>query len=51
MNKLKNNELVKVNGGVFKIAASKFAIFGAIATFAIGFVSGIMRPSTCKSES
>lgn len=49
MNNLKNEDLVKVSGGAFRV--SKFGIFGTIICFTIGFLSGFSRPSTCKSGS
>ena len=47
---LTNQELSNTNGGVLKIAASKWIIVGGIATFIIGMFNGYLRPLTCKSE-
>lgn len=47
MKKLKNEDLVKVNGGGFSFA--KISMFGAVVSFFIGFVRGFTRPFTCRS--
>ena len=47
MEKLKNEELTKVNGGGIKF--SKIGVLGAVVSFVIGFVSGMTRPLTCSS--
>lgn len=47
--KLKQDELLNVNGGVFKLAAGKLLVLGGVAVFVIGLIGGYTRPSTCKS--
>ncbi|MBQ8193182.1 MAG: class IIb bacteriocin, lactobin A/cerein 7B family [Bacilli bacterium] len=47
--KLKQEELINVNGGVFKLAAGKILVLGGIAVFVIGLIGGYTRPSTCSS--
>lgn len=47
--KLKQDELLNVNGGVFKLAAGKLIVLGGITVFVIGLISGYTRPSTCNS--
>ncbi len=46
---LDNKKLSEVNGGAFKVAAAKWFIIGGAISFAIGVVSGLLRPSTCSS--
>jgi len=46
---LDNDKLTKVNGGIFKMTALKWLGLGSLGSFVIGFISGFLRPSTCKS--
>ena len=48
--KLKEEQLNKIEGGAFKISSTKWtAIGGGGLAFVIGFISGFLRPSACKS--
>lgn len=47
--KLKEEQLNNIEGGAFKVTSSKWAIIGGGIAFAIGFISGFLRPSTCQS--
>lgn len=46
MNKLKEEELEKINGG----GALKWFIIGGVVTFVIGLINGIQRPLSCSSS-
>ena len=46
---LNNKELSQINGGAFKLAAGKWFLLGGAVSFAIGIISGFLRPSTCSS--
>ncbi len=45
MKKLKNEELININGGA--IQWSLYALIGAAITFIVGVVDGIVRPINC----
>ena len=47
---LDNKKLKEVNGGVLKMTALKWAALGGIGSFAIGFISGFLKPGTCSSK-
>jgi len=49
MENITNEELQSINGGVLKIAASKFLVAaGAAVSFLIGLVNGYQRPLSCN---
>lgn len=47
---MRKEELIKVEGGSFKIIASKWLFFGGATSFVIGFLSGLVRPYPCTSK-
>lgn len=47
--KLQEEQLCKIEGGAFKLNTSKWTFVGGAIVFAIGFISGFLRPSTCSS--
>ena len=48
MNRLKNEELASISGGL-KLSGGVITIIGGIVTFGIGFVNGLLRPLSCSS--
>lgn len=48
MNKLTNEELNNIEGGVLK-KMGVWAMLAAATTIAIGFLNGILRPYSCSS--
>lgn len=47
---LTDKELLKIEGGVLKLALGKICVFGGIITFVIGAINGYLRPIACSSE-
>lgn len=45
---LDNKKLSEIKGGAFKLSAGKWLALGGALSFAIGVVSGFLRPSSCS---
>ena len=49
MNRLKDEELANISGGI-KLTAGALTIIGGAIAFGIGFVNGLLRPLSCSSS-
>ena len=49
MNRLKDEELASISGGL-KLSAGALTIIGGAIAFGIGFVNGLLRPLSCSSS-
>ncbi len=48
MQKLTNEELNNINGGMLKLSMGKFLVAGGIISFIIGTINGLVGPSMCS---
>lgn len=50
MNKLKDEELVEIEGGALKMSGGFGFALGGVIVFTIGVISGWLRPLNCSNK-